>query len=88
MLYRGPFSTSFYRMLHRVLHREFRARKAWDDLRPALRKPAKLRLRHLRRLATIAYSRVSLPLLRLELERRARAPHEGMTTLLPVAPEP
>jgi hypothetical protein len=25
MLYRGPFSTAFYRQLHRVLHKEFRA---------------------------------------------------------------
>ncbi len=87
MLYRGPFSTSFYRLLHRVLHREFRARKAWDDLRPALRKPAKLRARHLRRLATIAYSAVSLPALRLELERLARQKHDGLRTLLPVVPE-
>jgi anaerobic magnesium-protoporphyrin IX monomethyl ester cyclase len=88
MLYRGPFSTAFYRMLHRVLHREFRARKAWDALRPAVRRPTRLRGRHLRRLATIAYSALTLPLLRLELERRARAPHQGMTSLLPVAPEP
>jgi anaerobic magnesium-protoporphyrin IX monomethyl ester cyclase len=88
MLYRGPFSTSFYRMLHRVLHREFRARKAWDDLRPALRQPARLRPRHLRRVATIGYSLLSLPVLRLELARRARQKHEGLRTLLPVAPEP
>jgi anaerobic magnesium-protoporphyrin IX monomethyl ester cyclase len=32
MLYRGPFSTAFYRQLHAVLHTEFRARKAWDEL--------------------------------------------------------
>lgn len=88
MLYRGPFSTSFYRMLHRVLHREFRGRKAWDALRLALRQPASLRPRHLRQLAAVTYSKLSLPLLRWELDRRARAPHEGLTTLLPVAPEP
>ncbi|HET6317846.1 MAG TPA: radical SAM protein, partial [Chloroflexota bacterium] len=88
MLYRGPFSTSFYRMLHRVLHREFRARKAWDDLWPALRRPSALRPRHLRRVATIVYSAVSLPVLRLELERRARQRHDGLRVLLPVAPEP
>jgi anaerobic magnesium-protoporphyrin IX monomethyl ester cyclase len=88
MLYGGPFSTAFYRMLHRVLHREFRARKAWHALRPALARPTALRVCHLRRLATIVYSALTLPLLRLELERRARAPHQGMTSLLPVAPEP
>jgi anaerobic magnesium-protoporphyrin IX monomethyl ester cyclase len=32
MLYNGPFSTAFYRQLHTVLHREFRARKAWRAL--------------------------------------------------------
>jgi anaerobic magnesium-protoporphyrin IX monomethyl ester cyclase len=29
MLYRGPFSTAFYRTLHLALHREFRLRRAW-----------------------------------------------------------
>jgi radical SAM superfamily enzyme YgiQ (UPF0313 family) len=33
MLYRGPFSTDFYRKLHQVVHKEFRARKAWSALR-------------------------------------------------------
>jgi len=88
MLYHGPFSTAFYRLLHRVLHREFRARKAWDDLHPALRRPTRLRRRHARDLAAILYSTLALPVLRLELDRRARAPHKGLTTLLPVAPEP
>jgi anaerobic magnesium-protoporphyrin IX monomethyl ester cyclase len=84
MLYRGPFSTAFYRHLHRVLHREFRSRKAWADLSTALRHPTQLRRRHLRQAASVVYALVSLPLLRLELERRARAPHQGLRTLLPV----
>jgi anaerobic magnesium-protoporphyrin IX monomethyl ester cyclase len=83
MLYSGPFSTSFYRMLHRVLHREFRARKAWRELRRSRR----VGKRQLRLLASIVYSLASLPILRLELERRSRAPHRGLTTLLPVVPE-
>jgi radical SAM superfamily enzyme YgiQ (UPF0313 family) len=33
MLYRGPFPTEFYRILHRRVHHEFRLRQAW-------RKPA------------------------------------------------
>ena len=32
MLYQGPFSTEFYRKLHSVIHKEFRARKAWKSL--------------------------------------------------------
>src|SRR5205085_10581808 len=65
MLYDGPFSTAFYRWLHRVLHREFRAQRAWAELRstrPSLR-------RRLRLLAAVAYSKLALPILRLELER-------------------
>ncbi|MGA7670637.1 MAG: radical SAM protein, partial [Nitrolancea sp.] len=33
MLYRGPYSTEFYRQLHTVLHKEFRARKHAIELR-------------------------------------------------------
>jgi len=83
MLYNGPFSTAFYRWLHRVLHREFRAQRAWDDLRSALRS-RRLERRHVRLVKTIAYSKLVLPLLRLELERRARAPHQGLVNLVPV----
>lgn len=88
MLYRGPFSTSFYRLLHRVLHREFRARRAAAELARVWRRPTRLGRRHLRLLATIGYSLLALPILRLELERRARMPHHGLRTLLPVVPEP
>ena len=37
MMYHGPFSTAFYRKLHSVIHKEFRARKAWQSLRRAPR---------------------------------------------------
>jgi anaerobic magnesium-protoporphyrin IX monomethyl ester cyclase len=84
MLYHGPFSTAFYRWLHRVLHREFRAQRAWDQLRPALRHPTRWRPGHLRLVRSIVYSRLVMPLLRLELERRARAPHKGLINLVPV----
>jgi radical SAM superfamily enzyme YgiQ (UPF0313 family) len=80
MLYNGPFSTAFYRWLHRVLHREFRAQRARDELRASHPSPR----RRLRLYAAIARSRLSLPLMRLELERRARAPHKGLVNLIPV----
>jgi anaerobic magnesium-protoporphyrin IX monomethyl ester cyclase len=80
MLYNGPFSTAFYRWLHRALHREFRAQRAWDELR---RKP-RLGRRQLRLLAAVIYSKLALPVLRLELERRARARHQGLINLIPV----
>jgi radical SAM superfamily enzyme YgiQ (UPF0313 family) len=80
MLYNGPFSTAFYRWLHRVLHREFRAQRAWAELRRA---PGFGR-RQLRLLAAVVYSKLALPVLRLELERRARARHHGLVNLIPV----
>lgn len=33
LLYRGPFPPEFYRVLHRVVHAEFRLRQAWRALR-------------------------------------------------------
>ena len=80
MLYNGPFSTAFYRWLHRVLHREFRAQRAWEEIKRS-RVSAR---RTLRLLAAVLYSKLALPVLRLELERRARAPHKGLVNLIPV----
>ena len=41
MLYRGPFSQDFYRILHGRVHYEFRLRRAWrkNDLRGIVRTP-------------------------------------------------
>ncbi len=80
MLYNGPFSTSFYRWLHRVLHREFRAQRAWEELR----RSRGFGPRQLRLFASVVYSKLALPVLRLELERRARAKHKGLVNLIPV----
>ncbi len=33
MLYDGPFSTGFYRQLHRTIHTEYRGRRAFQDLK-------------------------------------------------------
>jgi anaerobic magnesium-protoporphyrin IX monomethyl ester cyclase len=83
MLYAGPFPTAFYRKLHRVLHKEFRARKAWHTLRAALRQPARLRTRHLREAGIIAYHTATLPFARLQMERLADTPHDGICSLPP-----
>jgi radical SAM superfamily enzyme YgiQ (UPF0313 family) len=72
MMYRGPFSTAFYRVLHRVLHHEFRMRRAWSAAR---------RDRRLRALASAAYHAAALPLRRLQLEVAARVPHHGLAPL-------
>ena len=33
LLYRGPFSTAFYRQLHRTVHTEYRGRRALAELK-------------------------------------------------------
>lgn len=72
MLYQGPFSTDFYRKLHTVIHREFRARKAWR----AGRKP--------RDLVRFGYNALAWLLARIQLHRLA-ATHRG-TRMLPHMP--
>ncbi|MFQ5568038.1 MAG: B12-binding domain-containing radical SAM protein [Rhodothermales bacterium] len=80
MLYRGPFTTGFYRKLHRVLHKEFRSRQAWHALRSVGRRPATGR-NPLREAAALLYHTVTLPFARLHLERLATVPHDGIRPL-------
>lgn len=89
MLYHGPFTTAFYRQLHTTLHSEFRAHKAWQNLHgnPEAWKQIKIDVRtpsRLRQLARFLYYRARLPLDRWRLERLARIPHEGITSLPPI----
>jgi len=81
MMYRGPFSTAFYRQLHTVLHTEYRARKAWWSLKEMASRPQAPRLRHLRGVARLIYHAARLPLARARLERLARTPHQGLGPL-------
>jgi hypothetical protein len=69
MLYHGPFSTAFYRQLHTVVHREFRARKSWQSFS---------RTRILRDLARFGFNLLRLPAARVRLELLA---HEAGSTL-------
>ena len=69
MMYRGPFSTEFYRALHRVVHQEFRL----DRLRGRARRP--------RQAASLLYHAVTLPWARRRLEHLARRPHDGIGPL-------
>ena len=88
MLYHGPFSTAFYRWLHRVLHREFRAQRAVGRPAPgaASRRPACAAVTRATLRRRVLYAKLALPVLRFELERRARAPHQGLINLIPVRP--
>ena len=63
MLYRGTYSPRFYRVLHHLVHHQFRARQLATRVRSA---PG------LRRLAAWAYHSIATPLASLELRRLAR----------------
>lgn len=82
MLYHGPFGTDFYRQLHVVLHKEFRMRRGWDEVRRAVRQPARLKRRHLRRLGAAAFHLATLPLARRRLDRLANLPPHASRPLV------
>ncbi len=63
MLFNGAYSTAFYRKLHTVLHKDYRMRLAWRDLRRGHVRP--------RRFAAMLYHLFTLPLERLRLARLA-----------------
>ncbi|MDQ7023958.1 MAG: radical SAM protein [Anaerolineae bacterium] len=76
MLYQGPFRTGFYRQLHKVVHKDYRSRKTWQNLRSWLLKPHTLRPSHLRQIASMIYHRLTLALANHELDKLSQLPHE------------
>lgn len=79
MLYQGPYATEFYRHLHTVLHKEYRARKTWSGLtggngggRPSPRQ-----------VGAMVYHAATLPLARRKLRQLEDLPHQGMEALTP-----
>jgi anaerobic magnesium-protoporphyrin IX monomethyl ester cyclase len=88
MMYQGPFTTAFYRKLHVVIHKEYRMRKTWSELNSVLRSHAKIRPHLIRKAGTMVYQWASLPYERLQLNRLARLPHQGIPPLpLNMSPE-
>ncbi len=81
MLYHGPFTTSFYRQLHTVVHREFRLRKGWAELKRVMTHPSRWRVSHLRLIAASIDRWVTLPWARWQLKRQARAPQPSIAPL-------
>ncbi len=75
MLYQGPFTTGFYRHLHTVIHKEYRARKTHRALRALLRRPSSLRPGLLRDTAAMIYHWLTLPSARARLDRLAESPN-------------
>jgi anaerobic magnesium-protoporphyrin IX monomethyl ester cyclase len=71
MLYRGPFSTAFYRKLHSVIHKEFRARKSWQAWKGTF---------HLIKGMQLIYNLFTLPIARMQLNALASS-HGGSLAL-------
>ncbi|MDQ5823352.1 MAG: B12-binding domain-containing radical SAM protein [Chloroflexota bacterium] len=70
MMYTGPYSTAFYRKLHTVLHKEYRAGKTWRALKSGDR-PQSLGSRA-RATASMLYNLATLPVERRKLDALAR----------------
>lgn len=78
MLYRGPFTTEFYRQLHRVVHTEFRRGKSWRTVRSGRPEPLAAPVDwpgRGRALVRSAVYTARLPLERLRLDRLAGTDH-------------
>ncbi len=83
MMYRGPFTTGYYRQLVRIISKDFRARRASVELRRVLAHPSELRPKHLRRAAAMGFHRATLPFEHLRLARQAKVAHESIGPLAP-----
>lgn len=76
MLYKGPFATEFYRQLHTVVHKDYRSRKTWGEVKALVRNPANLRPSLLKQTAAMIYHRLTLPSAVAKLDSLAQLPHE------------
>lgn len=80
MMYHGPFTTAFYRQLHTVVTKEFRAGLAARQVRADLA-ARRFGARLGRKIASAAFHRLSLPWAALRLARLQRLPHHGIGPL-------
>jgi radical SAM superfamily enzyme YgiQ (UPF0313 family) len=72
MMYRAKYQPKFYRVLHHVVHHEFRTRQLARKVRHVVGRPLALRFPDVRRIAAWAYHRAALPVASFELRRLAR----------------
>jgi radical SAM superfamily enzyme YgiQ (UPF0313 family) len=75
MLYTGPYTTEFYRQLHTVIHKEFRAQRSWRELMNLFQRPANLNRTHIRQAMAMVYHVATLPLARRRLDRLSKQSH-------------
>ncbi len=78
MLYRGPYTTAFYRHLHAYVHRDFRARRALRQLREFLAGGAALNWAHMRAFAFILVAGLAMPFSWMQLQVLRWIPHPAL----------
>ena len=71
MMYRATYEPEFYRLLHHVVHHEFRVRRLEPLVREMMRRPFSLRPRDAKRTASWLYNRVALPIASRRLKNLA-----------------
>ncbi len=79
MMYTGPYSSDFYRKLHTVLHKEYRASKAWRSIRQG--EGQQTVISRVRSAASMIYNLATLPVERRKLELLARQPNPSPLAL-------
>jgi anaerobic magnesium-protoporphyrin IX monomethyl ester cyclase len=84
MLYQGPFQTPFYRQLHRVVHKEFRARRTADAIRRGTIKV--WQPRYWRRISAMVYHTLTIGLARRKLNALAVPPPPPPMRTIPLIP--
>jgi anaerobic magnesium-protoporphyrin IX monomethyl ester cyclase len=85
MMYPATYAPEFYRVLHALVHAEFRTRRTRDTAMRVLRRPWTLRRRTMREIAGGVYQAARAPLLRRRLRLLASQRAEpAMPVLLPV----
>jgi anaerobic magnesium-protoporphyrin IX monomethyl ester cyclase len=77
MMYRATYEPDFYRVLHHVVHHDFRARRLAPAIRGVLARPWTIRLADLRRVAQWTYNRSALPLAERRLRILAQQPRRA-----------
>lgn len=85
-MYASTYPPAFYRALHTLVHREFRARRAWMLLRDVVDSPRRLSWRVVREIGSGAMQRLRLGGLRRRLDALAvtTAPPSPTPVLVPV----
>ncbi len=74
MMYRGTYAPEFYRVLYRVVHHEFRMRRAIEEIARAISQPVRWRARHARLAASIPAHFIRWQMTRGKLDRLGHEP--------------